>query len=387
MRIEQVKDILTRYNNGKASTEEKAKLDNWYANESFKQMQNSGKEDYERIKKELFASLAAYPNNKVKVKSFWRVVWIRSIAATVVILLLGIWIYIAGSKYYSTANSVVADLNINPGIVGATLYLANGKKIKLTETAEGEIIKDAGMIITKSVNGELIYENENRGKIDYNKMNTLHTGRGQTFKVVLPDGSKVWLNTASSLTYSAGLIQGGKRSVKLQGEAYFEISKDKKFPFVVESDDQRVTVLGTHFNIESYADQGITKTTLLEGAVKISDAVSNFSRTVLLKPGQQAVLVKGNISVKNTDANMAIAWKNGEFVFSEEKLSDIMTKLSRWYNVEIVYLTGAPLHLRFNANLSRSNNLSETLNIIQTTGKVKFKIENRKVFVSGMHSI
>ncbi|WP_293916018.1 MULTISPECIES: FecR family protein [unclassified Sphingobacterium] len=382
MNIEQVKEILIRYNRGQASPQEKVMLESWYAHESFRQMQNPQEEDYERIRDELFATLSAYPVNTIKVKSFRRVFWLRRIAATVAIVGLGIGFYLMKPVYRQAAKETVTHEYITSGKIGGTLYLSNGQKVKLTESSKEEKIEEEGIIITKSAEGQLIYGNEIGSNTDKYVFNTLKTDRGQTYKLLLPDGSKVWLNAASSLTYTTGLQQDGERKVILEGEAYFEVHKDKIHPFVVQTKDQRVRVLGTHFNIEAYADQSGTRTTLQEGSVHVIETLSGFSKSVILKPGQQALLSKGALQVKDVDAQMVAAWTKGDFIFREEHLPEVMAKLSRWYNVDVEYRKGVPLQTRFNAMLSRSNNLEEILDIIQSTGKVKFEIKNRKIFVS-----
>ena len=265
---------------------------------------------------------------------------------------------------------------IVPGSVGATLTLADGKTIELSDAVNGELARESGVVITKTSDGSLVYEIE-QSSVELDRLNTLSTAKGQTYQVRLPDGSLVYLNAASSLTYKTSLIENGKRIVSLQGEGYFEIVKDKTHPFVVKTDNQEVEVLGTHFNISSYQDDAVEKTTLLEGSVKLS-AFGNFR---ILKPGQQAKLIDGKMSVEETDTDLAIAWKDNKFVFESEPIERVMKLVERWYNVEVVYVGDKTLE-KFTGNISRFDNISKVLQIVELTGTAHFKIEGRKIYVS-----
>jgi len=201
----------------------------------------------------------------------------------------------------------------------------------------------------------------------------LKTPRGGTYHVTLSDGTKVWLNAASALTYTASLGKTGVRKVKLEGEAYFEVAKNKTRPFLVENQGQTVEVLGTHFNINSYTDESSIKTTLLEGSVKVNN--------VVLKPNQQSVLTADHkIQVNTIDAETTIAWKNGNFVFAGEHIEPIMRRLASWYNIAVVYQGKKPSG-QFRGVISRHNKISEVLKMMELTGAVHFEIEGRKVYV------
>lgn len=305
-------------------------------------------------------------------------IWPRVIAAAVAIVILG-----AGFFYYHIKTSgedqqSVAEYagDITPGKQGATLTLANGKKIRLTEAQNGELAKEAGVVITKSASGQLIYEIKDHSG-EPNKYNTLTTAKGETYQIRLPDGSLVWMNAASSLTYSAGLLESGARKIKLNGEAYFQVAKDKGHPFIVESRGQRIEVLGTHFNVNAYHDEPVMKTTLLEGSVKVSD--KNIEKILL--PGYEAVNTGNDITVDKVDTELAVAWKNNNFVFANERIETVMKMVERWYDVEVVY-EGAMPEDRFRGGVSRFDNISKVLNILESTGLVHFKVKNRKVYVS-----
>lgn len=317
------------------------------------------------------------PQQKRKLK-----LWPRfAVAAAVTVIAFGTWFYtnqIDSIRNISASGQIIAN-DIAPGGVGATLTLANGEKVRLTDADNGELARQAGVTVTKSASGEIIYEITSAAKVENQEgaINTLSTARGETYKLRLPDGSRVWLNAASSITYSANLLQLGKRKVTLQGEGYFEISKNKAHPFVVESKGQQVEVLGTHFNIKAYGDEPAMATTLLEGSVMVSQA----SKKVILKPGQQALNKDNVFAVAAVDIDEAVAWKNGLFMFKGEKISDIMKKVQRWYDVDIVYSDGDIGALKFSGTISRYDHVSKLLDILETTGQVHFKIEGRKIIV------
>jgi transmembrane sensor len=305
--------------------------------------------------------------------------WPRiAIAAAVATIIFG-----AGLFYYKQSikqkqsDQTAYKNDISPGKSGATLTLANGKKIRLDEVVNGKLAEEAGVVITKSANGQLVYEIKDRSGA-FNKINTLSTAKGETYRVRLPDGSVVWLNAASSLTYSPNLTSKGKRRVKLEGEGYFEVAKDKNHPFVVESKGQEVEVLGTHFNVNAYVDEPTVATTLLEGSVKVTAANGNQ----IIKPGEQAI--NNGATIKVTEANIEniTDWKEGDFFLDRVNFKLAMRKIARWYNVEVVYADDVPDALEAGGWISRKNNLSAVLKSIEKSGIAHFKIEGRTLYVS-----
>lgn len=329
-----------------------------------------------KVDRDLFIQIqtaAAIPAGKNKTVKLW--LKIAAVAAALAIVCTGVYFF----NYKSgklPAPTTVAVQDVKPGDFGATLTLANGRKISLANASKGEIGRESGMVITKSADGRLVYEiNENVS--DPNASNTLSTARGETYQVRLPDGSVVYLNAASSLTYTPSLIENGKRVVKLTGEGYFEVAKDKQHPFIVKTDRQEVEVLGTHFNVSSYADDEVEKTTLLEGSVKLS-AAGNFR---ILKPGQQARLSGDKIQINEIDTDLAVAWKNNEFVVQSERIETIMKMIGRWYNVEVIYI-GEKTRQRFSGSVSRFDKMSKVLEIVESTGEAHFEVKGRTVYVS-----
>jgi len=253
------------------------------------------------------------------------------------------------------------------------LTLADGRTIALDEAQNGEIAKQAGVTITKTKDGQLVYE----GKTKANAFNNIATPKGGQYQINLPDGTKVWLNAASSLSYPASFT-GDKREVRLLGEAYFEVSENKEMPFVVYTKGQEVVVLGTHFNVNAYEDESQTKTTLLEGSVKVR--LVNSSASALLRPGHQAVFELDRLEVAPIDVAEAIAWKQGYFLFQDEDIRSIMRKIARWYDVEVVYAPDIS-DKRIGGNIAHSKSLSAVLKTLSNTDKFNFKIEGRRVTV------
>ncbi|PWG80917.1 anti-sigma factor [Pararcticibacter amylolyticus] len=301
--------------------------------------------------------------------------WPKIAVAASIAAVMGIGTLIYVNRHNKHNIETLAVNDVAPGKVGATLTLANGKKILLTDAVNGQLAREAGVKISKSKNGQLLYQVTGDGGED--KINTLTTANGETYQVRLPDGSQAWLNAASSLTYSASLIKNGNRSVKLTGEGYFEIAKDKLHPFVVETATQKVEVLGTHFNVNAYTDEAAVATSLLEGSVKVSSS----SGAHMIKPGQQALNDGAGIKVVKTDVDKVVDWKDGEFNLDEVDFRTAMRKIARWYDIEVVYDKSVPENIEAWGWISRSSKLSSVLKLIENSGLVRFRIEGKKVYV------
>jgi transmembrane sensor len=328
----------------------------------------------DEIKSDIRVQVFIEDKQKSKAIKLWpRII---GIAVAIALVVLGVYFFNYRNDKHTDSN-VLATQDISPGTVGATLTLANGKKIKLSEAADGEIAKEAGISVTKTADGQLVYQiKETTG--DPNKINRLSTAKGETYILTLPDKSKVWLNAASSLTYSATLNERGLRRVRLEGEAYFEIFKDKVHPFIVQTAKQDVEVLGTHFNINSYADEPATATTLLEGSVKVT--AGNLKQ--ILKPGEQALNMGKTIEVTTADIENVTDWKNGDFFLNRVDFRTAMRKIARWYDVEVIYDASVSDDIQSSGYISRSKKLSSVLKLIEKSGQVHFKIEGRRIYVS-----
>jgi transmembrane sensor len=316
-----------------------------------------------------------------------RLSWLRYVAAAAAVLVLGFGIYFYTTSGVDKPVAELAQETIAPGSNKAVLTLANGTVINLDETANGEIAQQAGIVITKTADGQLVYDVSQsaiqRGKTNDPVINTISTPKGGQYQINLPDGTKVWLNAASSLKYPA-IFTGKERRVELTGEAYFEVTHHKDKPFRVKSTvngvNQEIEVLGTHFNINAYPDEEAVRTTLLEGSVRVS-SLQGKTKNEVLKPGQQSVLDKAsnNIKVAEVDTEEAVAWKSGLFQFNEADLPSITRQLARWYNIDIVF-EGKPANDLFHFKISKNLSLTQLLKIFETNG-INFKIEGRKLIV------
>lgn len=300
----------------------------------------------------------------------------RFIAAASVLLLLGMAGYfLLRQEKAPTASpsQLTAKQDIGPGSTGAILTLANGEKIVLDSAGNG-VLAVQGKTKLINRNGQILYDGEDRENAGM-LYNTITTPRGRQYTLMLADGSKVWLNAASSLRYPA-TFSGEARKVEVTGEAYFEVAHSE-VPFVVNVRGMEVQVLGTHFNINAYEDEAAIQTTLLEGSVKVSKS----GRSRVLEPGQQS-LVSGDAAIKVQDevnTDVILAWKNGYFSFDQTDLYAVMRQISRWYDVDVVYEGNIP-DRRFGGEISRNTNASQVLQILEESN-IHFKIIERKIVV------
>jgi ferric-dicitrate binding protein FerR (iron transport regulator) len=313
-----------------------------------------------------------------------KVVTLRRIAAAAsIIFLLGVGTYfLLLNRKVNTTAPTTAGLqsrfknDIAPGGNKAILTLADGSTIALDTATNGILTEQGGAKVIKLENGELAYNTTNveEGKVHYN---SISTPRGGQYQLVLADGSKVWLNAASSLRFPA-TFTGEERKVELTGEAYFEVAKNAKMPFRVRVADMEVEVLGTHFNINSYDDEAAIKTTLVEGSVNIKKGESRQ----LLAPGQQVQVDKaGQMKlIRNVDTEEAIAWKNGKFIFTGNDIQSVMRQLEKWYDIDVEY-KGNLTREEFVGMISRSSNISQILQMLEKTRTVNFEIKGRKIIV------
>ncbi|MEJ2881673.1 FecR family protein [Pedobacter sp. GR22-6] len=297
--------------------------------------------------------------------------WKLAVAAAVATVIFGVGLF-----YFNHLEETPAVLTkskeykIVPGGNKATLTLASGKVIGLSDAKSGVIID--GTKVTYE-DGSLL-QGGGQAIASVAQLITASTPRGGTYEFVLPDGSHVWLNAATTLKFPSTFSGSSNRTVELKsGEAYFEIAKDSAHPFIVKSPGQEIEVLGTHFNINAYLEEDALRTTLLEGAVKIN-------QNVFLNPGQQALLKNEKIQVLNADIEAAMAWKNGEFIFNPDSFESTMNMIARWYDVEIIY-DYKPVGLRLSGQVSRRRSITEVLNRLQEIDGVKFKVEGRRIRV------
>ena len=305
-----------------------------------------------------------------------RIAWWKPAAAAAVLFLAGLGIWKGTRSAQEPLANVQEEVtnDVMPGGEKAVLTLSNGRQIVLDSAADGLLAQQGGTSVNKLSNGQLVYDGEDNreGEIVYN---TMTTPRGGQYRLTLPDGTKAWLNSASSITFPTAFA-GASRSVTITGEVYLEVAKDEKKPFTVKANGVDIAVLGTHFNVSAYPEDGAVRTTLLEGKVKVSTAAG--SRTIA--PGEQAQAGNGRLDVhQHVNLDQVMGWKNGRFVFEGEPIARVMNQLSRWYDVEVGDIE--QVDDRFYLDLPRSKKLSDVLKALELTGKVKFKIEGKKIVV------
>jgi transmembrane sensor len=318
-------------------------------------------------------SIMPASHSAVKIK---RLVAYAAVAASCALVFM-LWRSGHGTPKQTIVSEKKKEKDINPGTNKAILTLANGSRIVLDSALNGQIAKLGNVTFHKSGGTlKLSFLSKPTGHEEPNET-VITTPRGGQFELILPDGSKVWLNSASSLRFPS-VFQGKQREVSLTGEGYFEIAANAKMPFVVSVNDMKVAVLGTHFNIMAYADEKAVNTTLLEGAVRVLEG----QQVKQLKPGQQASLshAENQLTVQQADLQKTIAWKNGLFQFDNTDLSTIMRQLARWYDIEIIY-QAKPDNTALGGSISRNLNLNGVLSLLEANGINHFKIEGNKVIV------
>ncbi|HEU4555410.1 MAG TPA: FecR family protein [Chitinophaga sp.] len=310
------------------------------------------------------------------------IIYLKRMAAAAAVLLLA-----AGAFYWLrrpapqpvaqvTPKNNPAPLPNAPGGNHAVLTLADGSSITLDSAQNGVLAQQGNTRIIKLNNGQLAYNPPAAANSSAAVFNTITTPAGGQYQLTLPDGSKVWLNAASSLRFP-NHFTGNERSVELHGEGYFEIAHNKDLPFRVKVNDAVVEVLGTHFNVNAYSDEADVRTTLLEGAVKMSKGTAS----VLLAPGQQARLQRnGSMNlVKHADLEQAMAWKNGYFQFDKADLPTLMRQIARWYNLEVVY-EGPVKNYEFVGKIARNVYLADVLKALESSG-VHYRMEGRRLVI------
>ena len=364
-------ELFRRYREGIATAEEIELIESWHLSEMPEPAALISDQERSEDLADIRAKLVTLSAPAVKMRRWPR---LAAVAAAAAAILLGLWVF----TYRQATNraelsSKVRD--IAPARQGATLTLANGQVIRLSNNKTGVVIDDAGKM--KYNDGseleKLPAQSSNR------QMVTARAARGQVYSFQLPDGSKIWLNAGSALSFPTSFAGLSVRKVQLHGEAYFEIAQSYTQPFRVESREQQVDVLGTHFNLRAYEDE-IVATTLLEGSVKVSPA---NHKPVILKPSQQAVLTSSaeGLLVRNVDVQQEVAWKDGLFMYSNTTLEEVMREASRWYDVEVRYEKESLKQKKLSGSVTRYDNLSALLKAISYTTGVKFKLEARTLTI------
>ncbi|MEO6682351.1 MAG: FecR family protein [Ginsengibacter sp.] len=323
---------------------------------------------YNEMKKNILNHIQMDSENKViSINSSKK--WIRVAAAASILLLVSFGLYFANisSKKHNTSLAEKMPVQINnddvaPGGNIATLLLEDGTVINLDDAVQGHLLKQGNTEITKPGDGQLAFNLTKGGDQSIIKYNTVMTPRGGQYKLLLEDGSKVWLNSSSSIRFPATFNEN-VRKVEITGEVYFEIAKNTAKPFIVKVNNAEVKVYGTSFNINSYNDESAIKTTLLEGSVEVNSS----NRSIMLVPGEEASLSHKNNSLSKrfkTNASEAIAWKEGYFQFDNADIELVMRQLARWYDLNVIY-EGNISPVKFKGKIQRDLKLSDVLEFLK----------------------
>jgi transmembrane sensor len=378
MRKNKVYSLINKYQSGKATDAEKKEIIDWYRTVGNRESQFP--EDEHAVDQFMLHRLmtAAQSTEKRHSRTYW-------LAAASVVAILGTSILLFRNSLVQPGKAGMERAQvIRPGGNKAVLVLADGSEIDLDNKKQQNITSQTGVKILKSAGGQILYtalsQDSKMGRTQPTDTTTLYniikTPAGGQFKVVLSDGTTVWLNSLSSLKFPVDFSSKKDRSVVLTGEGYFEVRHDDHKPFRVNSKSQVVEVLGTHFNVNAYPEESSMKTTLLEGAVQIESG----NQHVRLNPGQEALLIK-DFKVSNVKTAYAVAWKDGLFQFDNERLETIMKVISRWYNIKVVYENESLKRETFGVLSDRVADISTLLNILQQTGDVKFRVDGSTVYV------
>ncbi len=380
MNQKEIKILLQRYRMGLCSPEEAKKVQRWYdelAGEDFYWTE----EQKEHFEQDLHAKIMGAVE-KDKTKHRKKLVF-RIAAAASLLFLIGLGSFLLFQNDKRVPVKTVADANpyqnILPGGNKAVLTLSDGTKVALDSVSNGRLARQGNAQVVKVGKGKLTYQNtgEDVTAVVYN---TLHTPKGGRYRLILPDGTKVWLNAASTLRYPTAFTDKERR-VEISGEAYFKVAPDASRPFraQVKTSSGRgclVDVLGTEFNVHAYdQEQGIS-TTLIKGSIK----VTRGAKEVVIRPGRQALIKNEQIHIMTVDTTEVTAWKNGLFIFNGKDIQTIMRQVARWYNLQVVY-DNPPVE-KFYVNIPRDTKLSSLFKMLESTEAVHFKLTGRKVTVT-----
>lgn len=330
----------------------------------------------ERMARRIIQSAQPSISKEVRMTPFLQRRWWRYAAAVLIVAGTGAYLWNSGRNQQVVAPAQSARAEVLPGTSGAVLTLADGTQVVLDSLGNGVVASQRGTSVLLK-NGQLEYHTtDSRMQASYN---TLEIPRGRQFQLVLPDGSKVWLNAASSIKYPT-IFTGKDRTVEISGEVFFDIEKDNARPFIVKVNNSAVIeVLATSFNINAYEQEQAVKTTLVEGALRVN---ANNDRQ-LLKPGQQAQVAAGKpIRVmNNVNISQATAWKNGYFDFNDMDLPVMMRQLERWYDIEVIYEGTVP-EVTFKGKMDRNVQLSDVVGFLKNFG-INASLKDRKLLISG----
>ncbi|MBD0833447.1 FecR family protein [Aestuariibaculum sediminum] len=381
----EIENILIKYLSRSANAEELSQLSDWLKIESNRKVFK----DYVQTHYAISYSVKT-PNttetvkvllhnireNEPKVRKLNVVSVLKYAAVLVLFVAVGTGVY---NQFYN--NAIDPEEAIKDIVIGherATLVLSDGSTVDL-EMNKNTLIAQDDMAKIETTNEGLVYNvSESTEVLNTSpKINTLHVPVGGVYQIQLPDGTKVWLNSATSLEFPERFV-GDQRAVKLQGEAYFKVTKSTK-PFIVETESANITVLGTQFNVSAYKGDSYFSSTLVEGSIALQSDLK-ASKSNILEPGQRAVIQKfdASIDISKVDTEVYTAWKEGKFYFERESLEQILIKMSRWYNVDVFFETETLKHEYFTGVVYKNKSVDYLLNMISQTTKVNYKITKNK---------
>ena len=368
--------VIARLNGQKLSVEEEGLFEEWYTQpENWKQYY-----EWEKLQAAIYANAKVSEISTDKAWKRYCVLKQHSVlhhqllkyaAVAVVLFCIGITFYWLRAPQETA--QFAENVSIEPGKKQAVLTLSSGEKISLSDSLHQRIIKENGIVIRNDAPNMLVYDKpEESQQMVYN---TIYIPRGEEYKLTLSDGTTVWLNSESQLTYPVA-FNGNNRELRLEGEAYFDVAKDQSKPFIVHTRQFDIRVTGTQFNVRTYLDEP-ESATLTEGHIQLEKG----SEIHLLVPGQQAIVGTHSVTVSQVNPEEAIAWRYEAFCFKQCRLENIMNELGRWYDLEIFYLNPRFKELHFTAWFRRNSSISEVIEVLEKTQKIKVELKGKTLTV------
>jgi transmembrane sensor len=376
MDLREINELIKKYTNDTATEAERRKLKEWYRQNSYQETEFPGDEmeTYHSILNNVKNSIKPQERNNTLRNLKWA-------ASVLLFLSAGLTVYFTKFSDVRKEHKAQAGI-ISPGGNKAVLTLANGEKISLTDALKGYVARQSGIHITKAAGGQVIYTTSPDSSATVNNgntvaYNTIETPIGGQFQIILPDGTKVWLNSLSSIKFPVSFARSKERRVELTGEAYFDVKHSENYPFRVITRGQITEDIGTEFNINAYPENVSVKTTLIKGSVRILSG----NQSTLLKPGEQADL-STRIKVMPANIDAVVAWKDGYFKFDDDNLEEIMKQIARWYAVKVVFKDESLKTESYGAVITRSSKISSLINLMQQAGNADFEIEGNTIMIS-----
>lgn len=378
---ERLKYLADKWLAGTISEEERIEFDTWYSSYEDHIVTDFSAEKLDSLESDLYLDIqkntgmnhpVALPRSTPFRKMFY---WAASI-----LLIVGIGTFIYTRKISQPALGHTQASVIVPGSDKGNLQLGDELAYNLDELANGVLLSRSGVEIVKTKEGEINYVLRSKESLDLNHMieSSIATPNGGQYKIKLSDGTRIWLNAASKVKFPIAFI-GKERIVELQGEAYFEVAKDAHKPFIVKTHKEEIKVLGTHFNVNAYQDEPISKVSLLEGRVAVSAKQGNYN--TVLSPGQQTVNGPKSVEIERFNPEESIAWKNGDFIFNNERLDQVMLRVGRWYDVQ-VEVDPEIAAIQIWGSISKSEQIDKVLRLVQLTNDhIAYSIEGRRVYM------